>query len=257
MRIKLTLKQVKPKQLIPADYHYAVTSFIYRTIEKSDSKYSEWLHSKGFADGSKRFKFFNFSDFYIPERNFNLPGKLEIVSDTFTFYISMLSDKTTEHLIIGMFESGTMRIFNEATEAEFYVKFIETAPEPDYKEEMRYKLLTPAVLSKKILLNGKEKIYFLDPADNDYEEYFINNIMAKYKIYSVSDIDEFKDKLKFRILSDSRKSIRSVKAGGKYETKIRGYKYDFDLSAPAEIHRMIWMSGIGIKNSLGFGFVIS
>ena len=254
MRIKLTLTQTKPKQLIPSSYHHAVASFIYRTIEKSDPQYSQWLHSKGFQDGNKKFKFFNFSDFYIPERNF-MHNKIEILSNNFTLNVSMLSDQTTEHLIIGMFQSGKMKIFDNQTVAEFNVKFIETVPEPDFNETMRYRILTPVVLSKKILKNEKDYVYYLEPGEDDYNLYFVNNLLAKYKIYSGAEIINPQAKFEFKILSDFKKELRTLITGENSESKIRGYKYEFELKAPPDIHRMLWMSGIGIKNSMGFGFV--
>ncbi len=255
MRLKLTLKQSKPKQLIPADYHYAVTSFIYRTIEKSDAVYSEWLHSKGFMDGNKKFKFFNFSDFYIPQRSFNVPGKIEVLSENLTLNVSMLSDKSIEHLIIGMFESGRMKIFDNTAEAEFYVKFIETVPEPEFKETMKYRILTPAVFSKKVIYNGKESPHFLRPDEEDYTLYFLKNISEKYKIYSGRGEDIVSPDMEMERTSEFKKHIRTVRVKGSPDNKIVGYKYEFKLKAPAEIHRMLWMSGIGVKNSFGFGFI--
>lgn len=257
MRIKLTLTQDKPKQLIPSDYHYAITSFIYRTIERSDAVYSEWLHSKGFSDDSKRFKFFNFSDFLIPDRNFNIQGKIEIISSNFNLYISMLSDKSIEHLIIGMFDSGKMKIFDNTTEACFSVKYIETVPEPEYKQTMRYRILTPAVFSKKVLYNGKESPHYLRPDEEDYKIYFLKNIAEKYKIYTSGNADYDSLKMDFKIAGDFKKHIRTIKVKGSPENKVAGYKYDFVLDAPPEVHKLIRMSGVGIKNSFGFGFVNS
>lgn len=254
MRIKLTLKQSKPRQLIPENYQYSISSFIYRTIERSNSEYSAWLHEKGFADGNKKFKFFNFSDFFIQEKR-KEAGKIEIISETFTLHISMLSERVIEHFIVGMFESGVMRIFDSVTQAEFAVKFVEMIPEPEFKEVMNYKVFTPAVFSKKVNVNGKDKIYFLDPSEDDYNLYFVKNLIAKYKVCSGNELTDIQDKFEIRLTSDFKKIIRTVKANGKFETKIRGYKYNFDMKAPPEIHRMAWMGGIGIKNSLGFGFV--
>jgi len=81
MRIKLTLKQVKENQLIPINYQYALSSFIYTTIEKSDPRYSRWLHDRGFLLGKKSFKFFTFSMFDLPKRikdDINLSSSKEV-----------------------------------------------------------------------------------------------------------------------------------------------------------------------------------
>lgn len=255
MRIKLTFKQLKPRQLIPSDYQYAITSFIYRTLERSDPEYSQWLHSNGFTDSSKKFKFFNFSDFFVPERSFKVPGKMEIISNEFYLNVSMLSNKGMENLITGMFNEGRMRIFDSTTEADFDVKYIEMVPEPDFKEVMRYRLKTPAVFSKKVIYNGKESAHFFIPSENEFVFYFLKNISEKYKVLNartngLHDID-----CDMKIISQFKKHLRCFQPKGSAVQKIIGYKYDFELKAPPDVQRMIWMSGVGAKNSLGFGFV--
>jgi hypothetical protein len=35
--------------------------------------------------------------------------------------------------------------------------------------------------------------------------------------------------------------------------RVRGFHFDFALTAPAELHRIAWLAGLGEKNALGFG----
>jgi CRISPR-associated endoribonuclease Cas6 len=41
------------------------------------------------------------------------------------------------------------------------------------------------------------------------------------------------------------------------QSKVRGFVFDFKLTCPSEIHHLIEGSGIGEKNSMGFGWVDS
>lgn len=47
----------------------------------------------------------------------------------------------------------------------------------------------------------------------------------------------------------------TLKPGTPQQSKVKGYVYNFELTAPTEIHRLILAAGIGEKNSTGFGWV--
>ena len=68
MRFKITLTPdyILFGNEIPMNYQYELSSFIYRTLARSDSGYSAWLHENGFITGTKRFKLFSFSNLLIP-----------------------------------------------------------------------------------------------------------------------------------------------------------------------------------------------
>ncbi len=38
MRLRLTIEQAKPRQLIPVNYHYYISSYIYKTILEASTK---------------------------------------------------------------------------------------------------------------------------------------------------------------------------------------------------------------------------
>ena len=46
-----------------------------------------------------------------------------------------------------------------------------------------------------------------------------------------------------------------MKPGTPEESRIVGNLFDFELTAPEEIHRMIWGAGVSEKSSAGFGWV--
>jgi len=124
MRLKLILKQHRPHQLIPINYQYLISSFIYRTIENSDNEYSKWLHESGFMSGNKKFKLFTFSKLNIKDcSNENLHGNvyIKVKSEKMELIVSMLAEKTVENFIIGLFENQMMKIYDKNLESQFYV----------------------------------------------------------------------------------------------------------------------------------------
>ncbi|MBK9404475.1 MAG: hypothetical protein IPN57_08080 [Ignavibacteria bacterium] len=183
MRIKITFKQAKPDQLIPINYQYPLHSFIYHTIERSDSQYSKWLHNSGLLSGNKKFKYFTFSKLNIPDSGItDLYGKkyINIKSDRFEMTVSMMSEKTVEHFIIGMFEKQRVKIYDGNIESEFFINTVEMVPEPEFRSEMTFKTISPVVLSRNTFYNGKESQEYISPADKEYAGYFIKNLMEKY-----------------------------------------------------------------------------
>lgn len=251
MRIKLRLKQGRVNQLIPINYQYALSSFIYHTIESSDSEYSEWLHSKGYNDGIKKFKLFTFSMLNIPKRNLE-NGKLRILSEEMELTVSMLSDKTMEHLIIGMFENQKMKIYDKENESVFYIKTVEQVPEPVFKKKNVFKTISPIVLTQRTIHNGKESQYYMSPLDNNYINYLENNLKEKLKIYYKEEPDRFKLD-SFKVIGDVKTKLIKIKEDKSDMTEIRGFIFKFEITGDTELIRMGYEAGFGKSCSLGFG----
>jgi CRISPR-associated endoribonuclease Cas6 len=63
MRVKLTLFLTKRGSVLPVNYNYFLTSFIYKILKNSSYNYSRFLHEEGYRlEGScKGFKLFTYS----------------------------------------------------------------------------------------------------------------------------------------------------------------------------------------------------
>lgn len=81
MRFKLTLHLFKPGAILPINYHYPVSAWIYSRICSADIAFAEWLHENGYSLDSKHFKLFTFSELYLPK--FERDGdRLKILTET-------------------------------------------------------------------------------------------------------------------------------------------------------------------------------
>ena len=267
MRIKITFKQAKPDQLIPINYQYPLHSFIYHTIERSDSEYSKWLHDSGLISGNKKFKYFTFSKLNIPDSGITeLYGKkyINIKSDRFELTVSMLSEKTVEHFIIGMFEKQRAKIYDGNIESEFFINTVEMVPEPEFRSEMTFKTISPVVLSRNTFYNGKESQEYISPADKEYAGYFIKNLMEKYitlfqsrqasETGNANNINtEEAQTITFEQTGDYKSKLITIKEGTQEESRVRGYFYTFRLTGDPDIIRTGYEAGFGKQCSLGFG----
>lgn len=269
MRLKLVLKQNKSNQLIPINYQYAISSFIYRTIETADNKYSAWLHRSGFMSGSKKFKLFTFSKLNIREvTNQNLYGMtyMNIGSSEMELIVSMLSEKTVENFIIGMFEKQSFKYYDNNIESKFDIKSVEMVPEPEFKEEMIFKTISPIVLSRRTIHNSKESQEYLSPVIEEYPEYLGKNLEEKFlavmqrkgdTVSTNTDFSSFtKSSLRsFQIIGESKSKLITIKEETPEESKVKGYYCTFRIKSDPRKLKIGYEAGFGKNCSLGFGCV--
>jgi CRISPR-associated endoribonuclease Cas6 len=217
--------------------------------------------------GNKKFKYFTFSKLNIPESGItDLYGKkyINLISDRFELTVSMLSEKTVEHFIIGMFEKQRVKIFDRNIESEFFINTVEMVPEPEYRNEMTFKTISPVVLSRNSIHNGKESQEYISPADKEYAAYFIKNLIEKhvtlFQSRAVSEtgnsnniISEDSEKVTFEQTGEYKSKLITIKEGTSEESKVRGFFYTFRITGDPDIIRTGYEAGFGKQCSLGFG----
>lgn len=257
MRIKITLSQGSKRQIIPINYNYFISSFLYRTIETADSEYSKWLHDTGYASGSKSFKYFTFSGLYIPDRELVNGRYIKINSPKMDLTVSMMSDKAVEKFIVGMFEKKNMKICNRDCEAEFDINTIETVPDPDFSGTMEFRAMSPIVISKKTLYKDKISATYISPEDEEYEGYLKRNLSEKFSAYPLKKMsgDSMPVISNFEYSGEVRSKLVSIREGEREETKVRGFIYRFRLKGSPELMKFGYEAGFGNLCSLGFGCV--
>ncbi|WP_154858646.1 hypothetical protein [Cyclobacterium xiamenense] len=60
MRLLITL-QKEAGSLLPINYQYELSSLIYKTIDRADSHFSDFLHQQGYLAFGRSFRLFTFS----------------------------------------------------------------------------------------------------------------------------------------------------------------------------------------------------
>ncbi|MCH8568718.1 MAG: hypothetical protein LAT67_10660 [Balneolales bacterium] len=54
MRIKLTITPEGAGNILPINYQYEISAWIYRMIHDGNAEFAAWLHNKGYGSGAKR-----------------------------------------------------------------------------------------------------------------------------------------------------------------------------------------------------------
>ena len=263
MRIKLTLRQERSVERIPCNYSYHLAAAIYNILSKSSSEFATVLHDKGYApEGSRqKFKYFTFSNLQIPIRTIE-KGEIVSRSRQVTFYLSSPKEEFLQHLILGLFAEGPLRIHN----AVFGKECIEKLPEPEWSENMTFSMLSPLAVSvyrdPSTGMNTKE---YLRYDDSRLSDMLLHNLQAKYRGLFDCEPPEngipFSMRFEEEYLNQLRKKGRSVEklitikdSSGK-ETRVKAIQCPFSVTGDPELIKVGYECGFGENNPMGFGMV--
>jgi len=239
--------------MLPIDYQYYLSAWIYKVIENADKNFAEFLHSQGYCDGSKKFKLFNYSPL-----NFGRPlmwkekSLFEIRTNIITIKVSFLLNEAAEKFVLGLFNQQQAYIGDRFNGIDLTVEQVERLQDTEIEETMHYCAISPIVISWKEKENKYAK--YLSPEDSRYSDLFKNHLLNQYStIPNVKTLAETFD-FKFTLKNKPKSKLITIKPYTREQSKIRGFIYNFDLTAPTEIHKLILSCGAGEKNSMGFGW---
>ena len=169
MRLKISLTSNKSNYLIPYNYNHILSAIIYHKI--ADLDLAAKLHF------SRDFKFFTFSQIFTPQFKrikqgiISKDGKLE-------FYISSPNDELIKSLVEGYLENSEVDFKGD----KLWVEQIELLKKPDFSdvEVIKMRTLSPVMTRIKREIDGKLKIWDLEPGDERFYEGIQKNLINKY-----------------------------------------------------------------------------
>jgi CRISPR-associated endoribonuclease Cas6 len=166
MRLKISLKSDK-SLFIPFNYNHIISSIIYKKI--ADLEFASELHS------SKTFKFFTFSNLNILQRKIVKNGIIS-KNGSVNFQISSPNKYLIKNLVEGHLDDLTVNFKGK----KLFVEKIKLLPEPEFKNPMNVKTISPIIVRTKKEIDGKLKIWDLTPADQQFYTNLENNLIKKY-----------------------------------------------------------------------------
>ncbi len=262
MRIQLTL-HCRPGSRLPLNYQYEFSSWIYRTLAQASPEFATWLHEQGYSlEGYKRFKLFTFSrlQLHTPFRIDKAAQAIVLTSGRAGLTLSFLLNDALGHFISGLFQQQRFGIGNARFPAvDFEVQSVELLPPPVFEPVMRFRTLSPVCVSAAEA--GHPHPQYRSPEAPDYAELLLGNLQEKlltanHYVPSPALHPATPAAVQhFRLLSQPQKNGITLKAGTPQETKVIGYAYDFELSAPPALMEIGYYAGFGVENAQGFGCV--
>jgi CRISPR-associated endoribonuclease Cas6 len=274
MQFRLTLRPTASRTLVPFNYAYRLSAFIYAVLADADKQYAEFLHAQGYQfSPTRRFKLFTFSDLIMPNARVDVQaGGLWVNSPHIEWIVSFYIDKAAQHFIMGLFQDQRCVIASprhraNPGRAEFIIERVEAVPVEVTSNKVLLRTLSPVVIAAK---DERGMDQYLHPADEQFGPLLVSNLLAKQASVQMATpagtalMDEFDtSSVTYRLLpnpgrnaAQPKSRLLTIKEGSREETKIKGYyNFQFELSGPSELLELAVLAGVGRYNSEGFGAV--
>lgn len=179
MRLLLNLLITGNKRILPFNYQYPLSAWIYKTIHEGNHEFAAFLHNRGFSTGEKAYKFFTFSNLLIPARGFKVANHaMQLSCNEISLVISFLVPDAIQHFITGLFQQQNFSLGDKQHQVSFLVRSVEALPMPDFLNISRFNALSPVIVSR---YDEKRKhAEYIQPGHPDYERIFFDNLVRKY-----------------------------------------------------------------------------
>lgn len=234
MQLDIVLK--KEKIILPICTSATIQGLLYNAL-KIDYEYSTNVHNFGNKSEGRNFKQFTFSE---------LQGKYVIEDNNIIFLDkTRLSVRAADaYLIQLLFTCFSKNKFMTLAGQKVEVSDLQLKDNHIYKNEIVVKTLSPITVY--ITEQNGHTIYF-SPYDEDFYSGIISN--AKRKWISLYGSDE-----SFKLEITPIKEKGFIKRATRFkDTFITAWHGTFKLTAPPEVLNFLYNTGIGSKNSQGFG----
>lgn len=254
MRIEVVLNRTGKHRMLPMDYQYYISAWIYKVLRNADKEFAHFLHEKGYGESdTKLYKLFCFSRLNFGKPNMWKERKLfEISKYEIKLQISFDVVEAATNFVKGLFMKQEFYLGDKFNGIDFYVSNVEALPDPVFTKKMRYRLQSPWVVSYQEETRKYPK--YLRPDEDGFVELSIKHIVEKYN-NTRNNKKVMSEQIKLHVLGDYKRSGFLMKPGTIEESRIVGNIFDFELTAPTAVHEMIWGAGVSEKSSSGFGWM--
>lgn len=262
MRIKICFRLKGNKQVLPLNYQYPMSAWIYKILAKGDAELASVMHQEGYQlENGKTFKLFTFSQLRFPAHSYRVIPKtdrMELWARKGWLSIAFQFPQPAEKFVLGLFRNQQVEIGDKISTIGMEVESVELEPNPEItNREVFIRSLSPIVIGEN--KPGSFHETYLSPLDDHYERLFFRNLLDKHRLISRTDATAEQlleaNKLTFTCLSQKPKQkLQVIKAHTPDEVKVRGYLFEFKLMAPDYLIKVGLNSGFGSMNAMGFGF---
>lgn len=221
---------------LPLNYHHILQAIIYNSM-KHFTNYSDFLHDEGFGVGKRNYKMFTFG---LLNGRYTIRGKDIIFFDEVSFEVRSPDVFLIRLLAQNIMDNGICYLSQRFEKVDVYIA--DTTIEI---EEMLIQMNSPICVYSTD--EGSRKTYYYNPDEDYFSEMVQKNFFRKYTAY-------------YGIEPQSNIYIEPVKVTpkDKYVTKYNGiyigaWKGIYNLSGQRKYLDFLFNTGIGSKNSQGFG----
>ena len=248
MRIKI-LTDVGNRLTLPINYNHLLTGVIYRFLAKSDPKYASFLHNQGYGAEPRRFKLFTFSQLMAERRRIN--GTQIHFDSTLTWFVSSPVEDFLSHFANTLLSEGRLTLGKHRVQ----VQDVAIPRTPRFQSEMRFRCLSPVVMSTVRERDGKRSMHYCLPDDPAISDLIRQNLIRKHEVIHGRPPHDKTLTLQFDENYIARRQGRVTRLIDFKGIKIKGIMCPFRVSGSRELIQTGYECGFGDKNSAGFGMV--
>lgn len=229
------------KVVLPIQYNHMVQAMIYRLL---DEELADFLHEEGFQNENRTFKMFTFSRIngnYTLDRN----DGLIIFDGPIKLTVSSHFDDFSNSIGNSFLKRQRVQLGNNYLE----VKQLAVEKENVNSEEIKVRTLSPiSTYSTLYRKDGKKFTYYFNPMEEEFSETIENNLKNKYRAFYSEEAPE--GEINIKPIGEPRLAVVKYKG-----FVIKGYTGKFSITGPIPLLQLGIDTGLGSKNSQGFGCV--
>ncbi len=223
--------------VLPIAHKYQVQGLIYSMLSSSRA-YCDFIHNEGYALGEKKFKLFTFGNLY---GKYIIENKHIVFLNEFSLEIRSPNSEFI-NAIIQYASSNRQCVLcgNDIYLKNFFVK-----NKVIFENEIEIKTFSP-ITTYKTLDNGKTLYY--PPNESEFYDSIIKNAVNKLLSYGISAGESDIELTPMCEFTEKNKTVTLYK-----DTYINAWSGKFVLKASPQILSFLYDTGLGSKNSQGFG----
>jgi CRISPR-associated endoribonuclease Cas6 len=246
VRIRISLTAEGGSLRVPVQYNHLLQGLVYNNLDRA---LSAWLHEKGHAYGSRRFKLFTFSRLFGKRAVEN--GRVSFGKNAY-FYLSAVDNEVLGSLAEHLLTKPSVRL--GAAECRVSEVGVEPEPEIDPTKPIRVKTLSPITAYSTLSTpDGRKKTYYYAPQEKEWSESVVANLGRKAKALDwAANVDQDLNDAWVRPYKVRMADQKILNFKG---TVIKGWTGLYEVRLPEPYFRLAYDAGFGAKNAQGFGMV--
>ncbi len=241
MRISVILETDREINL-PIQYNHILQGFLYENL--TDKDYREFLHQTGYRDGNKVFRLFTYSRLLGKFRMNQQSGQISFQSP-----VEIIISSAVEQFLTDLAETLIKSDSNYLGQNQVEIKSINVHRNINFGNEVKIKMLSPAVAYTTLQNQDVKYTYYMSPWKSQFADIARNNLLIKHEI-----IHGFKpENQELKIIPNGNQEKKFEKTLNYKGTIIKGYNGIYWLKGSPELIKVAHDTGLGSKNSQGFG----
>jgi len=234
-------------------HNHIIQGFIYNSIS---TKLAKLLHDRGFQANGRNFKLFTFSRI---QGNFRIDKDKGTItySSPFSITISSAINQFIEELGNEMLSKELIRIGGNTIKVNSI-----NISNPNLSEKNKINMLSPVTIYSTLQkADGKKKTYYYSPFEEEFSRLISENAKKKFKAFQQIHPRKLLPGIKDKDgLSNRSIELKPLNVKSSYQkiinykgTIIKGWTGTYELSGDPELTKLVYDTGLGGKNSQGFG----